>query len=266
LGASGTEGYHARRVVATLLVADILTLMSERYFVDQPLACGPVALAGPEAHHLAVVCRVRPGHRVYLFNGDGRQYLGVVTEVVKRGVRLDVEAVEEPARELGYRMEVAAPLPKGDRGPFLVEKLTELGTTLFVPLRTARSVVHPREIDKLRRHVIEASKQCGRNVLMRIAPLTDWAVYARRPGLPALRLMAHPGCEALSLGSREDVACAVGPEGGFAEEEVALAHAAGWRIVSLGNRVLRVETAALVLAAAGSLFSVPTVSGPGCDS
>ncbi|MFI5382494.1 MAG: RNA methyltransferase PUA domain-containing protein, partial [Tepidisphaerales bacterium] len=48
--------------------------MSERYFVDRPLALGPVGLGGPEAHHLAVVCRVRPGDRVYLFNGDGRQY------------------------------------------------------------------------------------------------------------------------------------------------------------------------------------------------
>ena len=68
----------------------------------------------------------------------------------------------------------------GDRGQFLVEKLTELGVTDFVPLRTARSVVHPKDIDKLRRHVIEASKQCGRNVLMRVAPVIDWKEYAPR--------------------------------------------------------------------------------------
>jgi 16S rRNA (uracil1498-N3)-methyltransferase len=229
--------------------------MSERYYVDQPLALGPVGLAGPEAHHLAVVCRVRPGDRVYLFNGDGRQYLALVSEASKRGVRLEVETVEEPPRELAFRLEVAAPLPKGDRGQFLIEKLTELGVSDFVPLRTARSVVHPKDVERLRRYVIEACKQCGRNVLMRVAPLLDWKDYAPRSDLPPRRLLAHPGGEeianrtsAVADRSGEDVACAVGPEGGFTEEEVALARAAGWRMVSLGLRVLRVETAALVLA------------------
>jgi 16S rRNA (uracil1498-N3)-methyltransferase len=227
--------------------------MSERYYVDQPLALGPVGLAGTEAHHLAVVCRVRPGDRVYLFNGDGRQYLAAVTEANKRGVRLEVEAVEEPRRELAFCLEVAAPLPKGDRGQFLVEKLTELGVHDFVPLRTARSVVRPKDIDKLRRHVIEACKQCGRNVLMGVAPVTEWKDYAARGDLAPVRLLAHPG--GANSGSRfanpksEDVACAVGPEGGFTDEEVALAREAGWRVVSLGPRVLRVETAALALAA-----------------
>jgi 16S rRNA (uracil1498-N3)-methyltransferase len=222
--------------------------MSERYYVDQPLALGPVGLAGPEARHLAVVCRVRPGDHVYLFNGDGRQYRAAVVEAGKHGVRLDVEAAEEPSRELGFRLEVAAPLTKGDRGQFLVEKLTELGATEFVPLRTARSVVHPKDIDRLRRHVIEASKQCGRNVLMKVAPLCDWREYVGRGDLPARRLVAHPGGEAMPHGDGQDSACAVGPEGGFTDEELGLARQAGWRVVGLGNRVLRVETAALVLA------------------
>jgi 16S rRNA (uracil1498-N3)-methyltransferase len=233
--------------------------MSERYYVDQPLALGPVGLAGPEAHHLAVVCRVRRGDRVYLFNGDGRQYLAAVTEAGKRGVRLEVEAVEEPRRELDFGLEVAAPLPKGDRGQFLIEKLTELGVHDFVPLRTARSVVHPKDIDKLRRHVIEACKQCGRNVLMGVAPVTEWRDYARRGDLAPLRLLAHPGgangSSQFSNPKLEDVACAVGSEGGFTEEEVTLAREAGWRVVSLGPRVLRVETAALVLAAVMGLSS-----------
>ncbi len=222
--------------------------MSERYFVDQPLAVGPVGLAGAEAHHLAVVCRVRPGDRVTLFNGDGRQYRALVTEAAKRSLRLEVEAIEDPPRELGFRLEVAASLPKGDRAQFLIEKLTELGVTDFIPLRTARSVVHPRDTEKLTRYVIEASKQCGRNVLMRVAELTDWPDYARRPGLPARRWSAHPDGGPLPAGGGEDVACAIGPEGGWTDEEVALARAAGWRVVTLGPRLLRVETAALVMA------------------
>src|SRR5262249_19611717 len=150
--------------------------MAERFYLNCALAPGVVALRGPEAHHLAVVCRVRKGDRVFLFNGDGREYPAQVEEGGRRDVTLAVLGVAEPPRQVGFRLELAALLPKGDRGSFLVEKLTELGVTAFVPLVTERSVVHPREarLEKLSRTVIEASKQCGRNVLMEVGPLTCW--------------------------------------------------------------------------------------------
>ncbi len=226
--------------------------MAERFYVNCPLAQGQaVELDGPEAHHLAAVCRVRPGDRVYLFNGDGRQYPSEVSAATRRGVSLQVVGVEEPSRELGFRLEIAVSLPKGDRAQVLVEKLTELGATALVPLRTLRSVVHPREarLDKLERQVIEASKQCGRNVLMRVAPLADWDDYLGRGDLPALRLLAHPGGATLPGLAGQDVAFAVGPEGGFTDEEVGRARARGWHVIGLGPRLLRVETAALALAA-----------------
>jgi 16S rRNA (uracil1498-N3)-methyltransferase len=222
--------------------------MSERYFVEQSLALGAVRLTGPEARHLAVVCRARPGDHVILFNGDGREYLATVVEASKRDLLLNIDAVEQPQRELEFRLEIAAPLPRGDRGQFLIEKLTELGATDFVPLRMARSIVHPRDVAKLRRHVIEASKQCGRNLLMRVAPLSEWEEYVTRAEPPALRLLAHPGGDPMVPGLGEAVRCAVGPEGGFTEAEVALARTAGWQVVGLGPRLLRVETAALALA------------------
>ena len=223
--------------------------MADRFYVNCPLAVGPVVLAGPEAHHLATVLRARPGNAVCLFNGDGAEYPAVVAEVAKKQVTLDVTERRTPRREPDFRLEVAAPLPKGDRGDFLLEKLTELGVARFVPLRTRRSVVHPREtrIEKLERAVIEASKQCGRNTLMEVDPLTAWEDHLRADGLPSRRLLAHPGGEPMGS-TAGDVAVAVGPEGGFTDEEVAQAVAAGWRAVGLGPRVLRVETAALALA------------------
>src|SRR5262249_22986805 len=133
-----------------------------------------------------------------------------------------------------------------------VEKLTELGATVFVPLWTSRSVVQPREakLEKLQRHVVEAGKQCGRNVLMQVNPLTGWEKYCRSADLPALRVLAHPG-EPPGLSRRFvagiDVALAVGPEGGLTDEEVNLGLAAGWQLVDLGPRILRIETAALAL-------------------
>jgi 16S rRNA (uracil1498-N3)-methyltransferase len=224
--------------------------MTDRFYVNCPLAPGPVTLEGPEARHLAVVCRRRPGDAVCLFNGDGREYPADVREVGKRSVQLEVRAVEAPQRELSFRLEVAAPLPKGDRAQFLVEKLTELGAAVFTPLRTARSVVHPGEAkrERLQRHVIEASKQCGRNLLMEIGPLTPWMDFLRRSDLPNRKLLAHPGGEQWTAASG-DVVVAVGPEGGFTEDETAQARTAGWRITGLGPRILRVETAAIVLAA-----------------
>jgi len=226
--------------------------MSDRYFLDCDLAAGPVDIHGPEAHHLATVCRLRQGDSVTLFNGRGEEYPARVLDVGKRLVTVEILGVESPQRELGFRLEVAAPLPKGDRADFLIEKLTELGVTEFTPLQTARSVVHPREakLDRLQRHVIEASKQCGRNVLLRVGELMAWSSFCRGCELPGLRILAHPGEGALSgLVRGQDIVLAVGPEGGFTEEEVTLARAEGWRGVGLGPRILRVETAALALAA-----------------
>ena len=137
--------------------------MTERFHVNCELGPGPVDLDGAEAHHLATVCRLRPGALVCLFNGDGREYPAEVEDVSRRSVRLRVLRCETPARERKGRLEVAAPLPKGDRGQFLVEKLTELGASDFVPLRTARSVVHPKDVEKLRRYVTEACKRVGIN-------------------------------------------------------------------------------------------------------
>src|SRR5580700_633796 len=129
--------------------------MADRFYVNCPLAVGPTILAGPEAHHLATVLRARPGDAICLFNGDGAEYPAVVVEVHKKQVAIDVVGRHNPQRELGFHLEMAAPLPKSDRGDFLLEKLTELGVTRFVPLRTERSIVHPREtrLEKFERSV-----------------------------------------------------------------------------------------------------------------
>jgi 16S rRNA (uracil1498-N3)-methyltransferase len=234
--------------------------MSERFYVDGPLGEGAaVELRGAEAHHLAAVCRARPGDTVCLFNGDGCEYTARVVAADRRVITLAVAGRAAPPRELPFSLELAVPLPRGDRAQFLVEKLTELGVTRFVPLATRRSVVHPREarLEKLQRYVIEASKQCGRNRLMAVGPLTEWPACCRAAGAEALKILAHPGGEgpasaprqALSRAPGQGLVAAVGPEGGFSEDEVDLARAAGWRLLDLGPRTLRVETAALLLAA-----------------
>lgn len=229
--------------------------MADRFYLNSPLRPGLVVLQGPEAHHLARVSRLSTGDPVCLFNGDGHEYPAKVLAVGRRDIELQVLSVETPQRELPVRLEVAVPLPRGDRGQFLIEKLTELGATSFTPLQTERSVVHPGEarLEKLKRYVVEASKQCGRNVLMRIEPLSDWSELCRRSDLPARRLLGQRGGETLGRGEMHDTMVAVGPEGGFTDDEVATALAAGWRAIDLGPRVLRVETAALLLTALAAI-------------
>jgi len=235
-----------------ILTSSSWLLMADRFYVNNPLAIGWLELRGSEAHHLARVSRLRPGDPVCLFNGNGSQYPATVQSISRQSVVLEILAIESPARELGFHLEVAAPLPKGDRAQFLLEKLTELGVTSYVPIRSQRSVVHPGEgkLDKLQRYVIEASKQCGRNQLMRVEPLTDWEGYCKRNVLPAVRILGHPTNEGKAWPKGRDTAIAVGPEGGFTPQEVEYAQTrGGWQVVSLGPRILRVETAALVLAA-----------------
>src|SRR5262249_14599456 len=103
------------------------------------------------------------------------------------------------------------------------------------------------------RAVIEASKQCGRNRLMTVDPPQRWAEFVARGDLPASRLVLHT--DPIASGFPREaagVAIAVGPEGGFTPEEVTVAVANGWRTVSLGPRILRVETAAMAAAVLAS--------------
>jgi 16S rRNA (uracil1498-N3)-methyltransferase len=111
-------------------------------------------------------------------------------------------------------------------------------------------------LGRLRRAVVEASKQCGRNRLLEIASPRRFNDFVRATGDMPWRLLAHPQSAAdpavvRHKGPRkgDEVALAVGPEGGFNDEEVALALAAGWTPVDLGPRILRVETAAAALVA-----------------
>jgi len=230
--------------------------MSNRFFTPDPLAPGEFLLTGSEAHHLASVRRFTAGDRVTLFNGDGREHSAEVIATDRKRVLLNVFEAVPADRELPFELIIAAAMPKGDRGDFLIEKLVELGVARFVPLHTERSVVQPKEtrLEKLKAAVIEASKQCGRNVLMRIDPLTKWTEYVKREA-NGVRLVLHPG----DANSRRDepggsLVVAVGPEGGFTDDEVLLADTAGWKRVSLGPRILRIETAAI---AAAARFSNP---------
>jgi 16S rRNA (uracil1498-N3)-methyltransferase len=222
-------------------------------------SAGSAVLEGDELHHLRAVRRLGPGDEAELFDGAGRLARCRIARLDKRRAELDVLAVSEeprPSRELV----VATAIPKGDRMEWLVEKVTELGASAVWPLVARRSDVTGRgrsRRDKWHRRAIEAAKQCGRLWLPEIAepaPLDEVVARAGSATFDAV-LLADPSTEArrpadvLSGGPRR-VAGFVGPEGGFTDEETAAICAAGARRVRLGEHILRIETAAVALAAA----------------
>ena len=231
--------------------------MTDRYFSEIPISEDRIRLAGAEAHHLIHVMRAKPGGRVVLFDGSGAEFDARVQRVERAEAELAVLARREADRELPLELTLGVALPKGDRQRWLVEKAVELGVGRIVPLVTARSVAQPVEqaLSRLRRTVIEASKQCGRNRLLQIGRPQAWADYVAETAEVPCRLLAqphggHPDGGLLSAADLSGGVClAVGPEGGFTEGETAPAVAAGWRTVDLGPRTLRVETAALLLVA-----------------
>jgi 16S rRNA (uracil1498-N3)-methyltransferase len=235
--------------------------MADRYFVESPIQDASARLTSGEAHHLAHVMRAQAGDEVTLFDGSGAQFLARVERVGRADVELTIVSRRSVDRELPIPVILGVALPKGDRQRWLVEKATELGVARVTPIVTEHGSERASSaaLAKLRRAVIEASKQCGRNRLMEIAEPQPLAEFLAAATGGDLRLIAQPGGKhcghALDEGisppaELQKVVLAIGPEGGFTQGEIDTAQSLGWRSVDLGPRILRVETAALALTAA----------------
>ena len=175
------------------------------------------------------------------------------------------------------RLHLAIAMPKGDRQRNTIEKLVELGVDSLSPLTTTRSVavVNEENTDRLERYVVEACKQCGRNRLMSIQKslsTNDIRVFANsiesdmKPNPTGIWIL-HPKIEGQIIHSiheansitqqNQKLLFLVGPEGGFTEDEVIQAVGQGARILSLGERIQRVETAAATAAVLGHCWLAP---------
>ncbi len=242
--------------------------MNARFYCQSPIewlhessadgSCPQATLADAEAHHLLHVMRAKIGDRVVVFDGTGREFTAEVTASTRRTIQLDLLDCHQIDRESLVALTLAVALPKGDRQRWLVEKCVELGVQRLVPLQTERTVavLHSGGAERLRRFVIEASKQCGRNRLMEIAPTVSWYDCIADTSTP-IRWFADPSgdtsihqrAESMSPTDPVSVVVAVGPEGGLTDSERTIAGDAGWQSIHLGERILRIETAAIAVAA-----------------
>jgi 16S rRNA (uracil1498-N3)-methyltransferase len=228
--------------------------MSERFF----LAAAPVGdravLTGDEARHLSRVLRGQPGDEVVVFAGTGVEWPARIVRIARDEVELQLADPSTDPLRSGPRLTLGVALPKGERQKWLVEKLTELGVDRLVPLVTTRGVAEATEAarSRLERGVIEACKQCGRNQLLEIAaPQTIAALLATdAAGLAILADPHAPPLDAAAVrAAGRDIVGLIGPEGGFTGAEIAAVERAGAIRAGLGPHVLRVETAAIALAA-----------------
>ena len=234
-----------------------------RVYVETVLTPGAIVeLPRETASHLAKVLRARSGDPLILFGGNGREYAGAVESVRGSRVTASVGDGAEVDRESPLAITLVQCVPRGDRMDFIVQKATELGVTRIVPVLSQRSVVRldAAQAESKAAHwravVVNACEQCGRNRLPVIAapvPLIEYlgssAAGAGSPaaGSPAARFVLEPDLEAAAAPAALETAAhiAVGPEGGFGDDELEAFRIAGFRKLRLGPRILRTETAAI---------------------
>ena len=238
-----------------------------RFFVPHDALIGDkVRLEGDLAHRISRVLRLDAGDTVVLLDGGGAEYETRLEEVGPRSITGTVVSRRPGRPEPGVRLVLYQSLVKGERFDWVLEKGTEIGVAAFVPLLSTRNVRRPAperlgRPERWHRVLREAAEQCGRSVLPDLLPAQS--LEEALSTAADLRFLPWEGEEALGLATalrqarpalqaveRPTVAVFIGPEGGFAVDEVALARQAGAQVVSLGRRILRSETAGIVAAAA----------------
>lgn len=244
----------------------------QRYFVDPHQFHGDeLTITGDDAHHIVRVMRMTEGAEVIVSNGETRTVRAQIVELDNKEVKLAVVAELEQQAEALWQVTIAQGLPKGDKMELIVQKCTEIGAAAFVPFESERVIVQydrKKEAKRLERwHKIakEAAEQSHRDAVPAIVEPQSWKQLLA--SVPAYDLVLfcyeRAGDQGHGVGLRDVLAdykhnwaadgmlkprllLIAGPEGGFSEREAEEAAAAGAKLVGLGRRILRAETAGIV--------------------
>lgn len=232
-----------------------------RIYVDQELRAGrEVRLPDQAGEHVARVLRLERGAPLILFNGDGREFESSLASLAKHAVTAEIGHGREVVRESSLPLTLAQAIARGEKMDWILQKATELGVARIVPIVTERTEVKldaeraERRMAHWRSVIAGACEQSARNRLPQLdAPLTLDRWLATLGDSSALRLALLPeGDATLRQFPQMDngAILAVGPEGGFTANDVALLTQAGFHGLRLGPRILRTETAGLAALAA----------------
>ncbi len=228
---------------------------ARRFFVEGTHVDGDVVpVAGKDARKILRVLRLKSGDAVEIVDSSATVFRGVLEiEDIEVCARLHDGRAGEP--QTGLQIDVAQAVPKGQKMDFIVEKLSELGVSAILPFESERCIARANDgkLERWRRIAEAAAQQSGRRDVARIeatlsfprlrerfdsydAVLFPWEVADRTPLREALPPKVH---------NAKRVLVVIGPEGGFSHHETESAQHDGAFVISLGERILRTETAAL---------------------
>lgn len=217
-------------------------------------------LEADEARHLRDVLRLKPGDQVYVFDGTGKEFKCTI-ESSRRDVAL-LNVIEEvtPARpESPLQLTLAVAFLKSDKFDLVVQKTTELGVVSLVPVMTKLADIKLKDqaegqkrVSRWQRIALEAAKQSGRARIPTIAePVSFTDVIGSQASFVNVLFSERDGqaFDSLERGAATEnsITALVGSEGGWTDAELDLAKAAGWKVITLGGRTLRAETAAIAV-------------------
>lgn len=230
-----------------------------RFLSEQPLiADSELRLDDAIFRHAVQVLRLAPGDTLVLFDGHGHQATATLTAVAKREARARLGSITGLSRESPLAITLYQGVSRGDKMDFTIQKAVELGVSRIVPLISERCNVRmdaerwDKKIEHWRGVIVAACEQCGRNSLPVLDPAMNLDAVLASP-CTETSLILDPTA-GRRLGELPDPAGSlrvmIGPEGGLSDAEIARCLAAGWNGLQLGPRVLRTETAGLVVLAA----------------
>ncbi len=220
-----------------------------------------VTITGEDVNHIKNVLRLKQGEKVTICNGQGTDFLCIIEQVCDKEVVAKILSENVSTGELSTKIYLFQGLPKKDKMELVIQKATELGAAYIVPVMNKRSVVKledgKKEEKKLQRWnqiAVSGAKQCKRGVIPKVLPVMKYekalelavnecsmiiVPYENERGVSYTKEVLKNAKEQKAIG------IFIGPEGGFEEEEISLAKEKSAHIVSLGNRILRTETAAI---------------------
>ncbi len=221
----------------------------------------PTPLSPEVAHHLRVR-RIQVGESFPVFDGKGQVAQAELLSLTGKAGSAQLSTIRtDTHRETPFAITLAQGLAGGDKMDWIVEKAIETGAQIIAPLQCERSILkltRSSDLDRAQKRlthwqgIIQAAcEQCDRTVLAQLEPIQAFDAYLKASSKPKLKLLLSPEASksiytVLMENDPQDVVLMIGPEGGHSPEEEALAEAAGYQLISLGERVLRTETAGVV--------------------
>jgi len=232
-------------------------------FYSENISGSTVTIDGTDVGHIRNVLRLRPGDRILVGDGAGREYTCCIESMDEDSVTAAIEDVNDVYSELPARITLYQGVPKGDKLELIIQKAVELGVYKVVPVMMERTVVKldaVRDAAKIEKRVRRyrmiaesAAKQSGRGIVPEVESFVDMDKAVAMASEGTAILVPYESARGIDytrevmadMVGRESISVFIGPEGGFSDGEIDRLSAAGGRIITLGRRILRTETAGL---------------------